>query len=211
VGEDTPADRVTRRRACGEDTRRDILGAALKVASVEGLEGLTIGRLATELGMSKAGLFAHFGSKEALQLATVDAAQKLLACEVVSPAAEAPAGISRLRAMLEAYLSFGQRRVLPGGCFFTAAATEFDHRPGPVRDRIAAVMRDWMSAIERSAREAQACGEIDSSEDPAQLAYEMHALTQAAGCACQLLGDEHAYDRARRAIERRLAIVVVRR
>src|ERR1043166_4628074 len=126
------------RKAQGERTRRAILETAVHIASAEGLEGLTIGRLATELSMSKSGLFAHFGSKEELQLATVEAARDIFVREVIRPAFEAPKGVARLWGLCDVWLEYVRREVFRGGCFFAAAAAEFDGRPGAVRDRIAA-------------------------------------------------------------------------
>ncbi|HEX8188504.1 MAG TPA: helix-turn-helix domain-containing protein, partial [Pyrinomonadaceae bacterium] len=128
------------RRAHGERTRQAILEAAVDIASEEGLEGLTIGRLAAELSMSKSGLFAHFGSKEELQLATVEAARDVFVREVVRPAFGAPRGLARLWQLCDVWLGYVRREVFRGGCFFAAAAAEFDGRPGAVRDRVAAIM-----------------------------------------------------------------------
>src|SRR5215469_3534185 len=119
-------------------TRFEILSIAVDVASAEGLEGISIGRLATELKMSKTGIFAHFGSKEHLQLATVEAAKQIFMEQVIQPALQSPQGISRLKAMLERWLGYVERIVFRGGCFFAAASAEFDSRPGAVRDQIAA-------------------------------------------------------------------------
>jgi len=119
-----------RRTAHGKQTHQTILRTAVDVASVEGLEGLSIGRLATELGMSKSGLFAHFGSKEELQLAAIDTAVEIYATEVVQPAMAVEPGLARLQALMEAWLSYGERKVFRGGCFFAAIAVEFDGRPG---------------------------------------------------------------------------------
>lgn len=194
----------------GERTRRTILEAAVDIASAEGLEGLTIGRLATELEMSKSGLFAHFGSKEELQLACVDAAREIFQREVIHPALRAPRGIARLRALCETWISYGERKVFRGGCFFDAAATEFDGRPGPVRDRIAENWRDWLAMLEAAARKAQQAGELDPGADPAQVAYELNALVTAANRTSQLLGDQSAWSRARAATARHIDAFAIR-
>src|ERR687891_926671 len=123
--------------SAGNRTRDAILGRAMDLASLEGLEGLTIGRLALELSMSKSGLFAHFGSKEELQVATVEAARAIFIREVIKPAFESTEGLQRLWKLCDIWLSYVQSGVFRGGCFFAAAAAEFDSRPGPVRDRIA--------------------------------------------------------------------------
>src|SRR3984893_3143683 len=130
-------------------TRVEILAVAVDLASAEGLEGLSIGRLATELRMSKTGIFAHFGSKEQLQLATVDAAKQVFLEQIVQPALECSRGIPRLRAILDNWIGYVERIVFRGGCFFAAASAEFDSRPGPVRDEIAALTKAWLVAIER--------------------------------------------------------------
>jgi AcrR family transcriptional regulator len=195
---------VRARRAHGERTRQAILEAAVDIASAEGLEGLTIGRLAAELSMSKSGLFAHFGSKEELQLATVEAARDIFVREVVRPAFEAPKGVARLWSLCDVWLEHVRREVFRGGCFFAAAAAEFDGRPGAVRDRVAAIMKEWLAVLGRSVAEAQAEGQLDSSAEPAQLAFELNALEMGANWAYQLHGDRQAFARARAAMVERL-------
>ncbi|HEX8351367.1 MAG TPA: TetR family transcriptional regulator [Pyrinomonadaceae bacterium] len=192
------------RRAHGERTRQAILEAAVHIASEEGLEGLTIGRLASELAMSKSGLFAHFGSKEELQLATVEAARAVFVREVVGPAFAAEKGLARLWRLCDVWLAYVKGEVFRGGCFFAAAAAEFDGRPGPVRDRVAEVMREWLAALRRSVSEAQAAGQLGREADPAQLAFELNALEMGANWAFQLHGDRHAFARAREAMLERL-------
>jgi AcrR family transcriptional regulator len=179
------------RRARGARTRKGILDAAVDVGSREGLEGLTIGRLASEVSVSKSGLFAHFGSKEGLQLATVEAAREVFIREVVEPAAGAEPGLPRLRATLDAWLSYFRRDVFPGGCFFQAASLEFDGRPGPVRDRVIEIMRQWLALLEELARAAK-----PSATTPEQLAFELNAIGLATNWQRQLLGDVGAIDRA---------------
>src|SRR5688500_14470315 len=143
------------RKAQGERTRHAILEAAVHIASAQGLEGLTIGRLASELSMSKSGLFAHFGSKEELQVATVEAARAIFIREVIKPAFEATEGVVRLYKLCDIWLSYVQSGVFQGGCFFAAAAAEFDSRPGPVRDRIAEIMKEWLTTLRKANVEAQ--------------------------------------------------------
>jgi AcrR family transcriptional regulator len=178
-------------------TRGRILDRAVEVASTEGLEALTIGRLAGDLGMSKSGLFAHFGSKEELQVATVDAAVERFIDNVVRPALEAEEGEPRLRALIMAYLDMLERELFPGGCFFGQAGHEFDGRPGPVRDRLAKAQADWQSLIEAQARAAGA-------EDPGRLAFELLSIEQGANYRFQLLGDRKAFGYARSALDERL-------
>jgi AcrR family transcriptional regulator len=192
------------RRAHGERTRQAILEAAVDIASEEGLEGLTIGRLAAELSMSKSGLFAHFGAKEELQLATVEAAREVFVREVIRPAFESPKGLARLWSLCDVWLGYVRREVFRGGCFFAAAAAEFDGRPGAVRDRVAAIMKEWLGLLGRSVAEAQTEGQLDPSADPAQLTFELNALEMGANWAYQLHGDRQAFARARAAMIERL-------
>ncbi|HET8796196.1 MAG TPA: TetR/AcrR family transcriptional regulator, partial [Thermoanaerobaculia bacterium] len=177
---------------------------AVDVASLEGLEGLTIGRLADELKMSKSGLFAHFGSKEELQIATVQAAAQRYISEIFTPALAVPRGYPRLLAICDSWLSYVRRGVFPGGCFFAAASFEFDSRPGSVRDLIRKLMDDWIGALEKAIRMAQDEGHLDPGVDPAQLAFELNALFFGANFAVHLRGDEQALDRAHRAVRSRL-------
>ena len=193
------------RAAQGERTRAAILRTAVDLASIEGLEGLTIGRLATELQMSKSGLFAHFGSKEELQLATIERAREIFIEEVVHPAvADSDEGIDRLRRLCDHWLDYAQRGVFSGGCFFAAASSEFDGRPGPVRDRIAEIMLEWLAALERGIREAKDAGHMDPRVDPRQLAFEIHSLALGGNWAFQLYGDLKAFTRAKEGIRSRL-------
>lgn len=194
----------TARASKGERTRAAILEEAARLATVEGLEGLSIGGLARATGMSKSGLYAHFGSKRDLQLATVDAARDTFVVEVLRPALAAPRGIRRLVAACERFVSHVERGVFPGGCFFSAAAVDVGPRPGPLRDAIAAQQRDWIAVLDRLAREASDLGELAPGTDPAQLAFELHALLVAANTAFVLHGDDHGLARARAAISARL-------
>jgi AcrR family transcriptional regulator len=177
----------------GERTRAAILDRAVDLASVEGLEGLTIGRLASDLGMSKSGLFRHFGSKQDLQLATVGAARARFVAMVIEPATDAPDGAPRLRAMAEHYLDY--LHSFPGGCFWGATASEFDDRPGPVRDAIAASLDTWMAEL---VRQATAAG----ISDPDRYAFELYAVVMAANARWRLTGDRRAFDLARAALAR---------
>jgi AcrR family transcriptional regulator len=187
----------TRTRGREGGTREAILDRAVDLASAEGLEGLTIGRLAGEMELSKSGLFGHFGSKEELQLATIDAAAKRFIREVVEPAADTEEGADRLRALCEHYIDHLEREVFSGGCFWSATSAEFDSRPGPVRDAVRDRFGAWLGELERQAR-------IAGADDPGQLAYELNAVVQGANSAYQLLGDEAAFDRARAATARLL-------
>src|SRR3954447_3805690 len=180
----------------GERTRQSILERAVDLASLEGLEGLTIGRLADELAMSKSGLFAHFGSKEELQLATIEAARERFVESVLRPALKAERGYPRLMAICRAWLTYVKRGVFPGGCFFAAASFEFDGRPGPVRDAVARIMDGWMATLEKAVRMAQEAGHLDPGMEPAQVAFEMNSIFFGANFACQLRGDRKAVSRA---------------
>lgn len=180
----------------GERTRAAILERAVDLASVEGLEGLTIGRLAAELKMSKSGLFAHFGSKQELQLATVEAAARRFQRVVVEAAAAAPDGAPRLRALAEAYL--GHLDLYPGGCFWGATSAEYDDRPGPVRDAIAAAIDVWIGELERQARAAGA-------ERPERLAFDFYAVMMGANSRFRLSGSERVFAHARESLARLLS------
>jgi AcrR family transcriptional regulator len=188
----------------GERTKQSILGHAVDLASLEGLEGLTIGRLADDLGMSKSGLFAHFGSKEDLQLAAIDAAGQRFVEEVFRPALKEPRGYPRLAALCRSWLAYAQRGVFPGGCFFAAASFEYDGRPGIVRDAVAAAMKVWIESLETAIRMAQEEGHVDRKLEPAQLAFELNALFFGANFSFQLQHDAKAFEHARNAIETRL-------
>lgn len=185
-------------------TRQEILHVAMDLASAEGLEGLSIGRLANELHMSKTGIFAHFGSKEQLQIATVEAAKQVFLEQVANPSVEHPRGVLRLRAMLENWIGYVERIVFRGGCFFAAASAEFDSRPGPVRDEIATLTKAWLVALQREIAFARSTKEIRDSVDPAQLAFELHAYVQEANWAFNLFNDKSAFSRARHAIVGRI-------
>jgi len=188
----------------GERTRQSILDRAVDLASLEGLQGLTIGRLAEELGMSKSGLFAHFGSKEDLQIATIEAASQRYITEIFTEALRQPRGYPRLKAICEAWLSYIRRSVFPGGCFFAAASFEFDSRPGPVRDRVRLMMDDWMHALERSIQMAKDEGHLKDDVDPPQLAFELNSMFFGANFAFYLRDDREAIARAERAVHTRL-------
>jgi AcrR family transcriptional regulator len=190
----------------GAETRDVIVRAAADLASSEGLDGLSIGRLAGELAMSKSGLFAHFGSKEDLQLAAIEEARHRYVKEVIAPGLAAGTGITRLSALCESFLSYIERRVFPGGCFFAAAMAEFDGKaPGPVRDRIAECQQQWMDTLEQAARDAQAGRQLPAGSDPAQLAFELEGALLTANWYFHLYADPGFLDRARRAVQGRLA------
>jgi AcrR family transcriptional regulator len=190
----------------GVRTRSVIVRAAADLASVEGLDGLSIGQLAGELAMSKSGLIAHFGSKEELQLAAIEDARQRYVQEVIAPALATGPGITRLHSLCEAFLSYIERRVFPGGCFFAAAMAEFDGKaPGPVRDRIAECQQEWMGTLERAAQDARARRQLPASSEPEQLAFELEGALLTANWYFHLYSDPGYLTRARRAVEARLA------
>jgi AcrR family transcriptional regulator len=197
------AGRGRAQRPRGLRTRRAILRKAVNIASVEGLEGLTIGKLASVLRISKSGLFAHFGSKKDLQCAVIDEARQIFVDRVVSPA-DRFQGLQRLRALCENWLSYGEEKVFPGGCFFSAASLEFDDRPGPVREQIVALMKRWLGNLEQAARDAQAAGEIAKDADVRQLAFEIQALAMGANWSSRLFRDPSVFHSVRLAILRRI-------
>jgi AcrR family transcriptional regulator len=192
----------------GRDTREQILRTAMDTASVKGLSGLSIGDLAGRLGMSKSGLFRHFGAKEQLQLATVDAALAVFEREVITPAMAASTGLDRLRVLMREWVGYLERDVFPGGCFFVAAAADVDSQPGPVRDRIADIGRAGIGAIMTEIEAAQRLGQLRADVDARQFAFELHAYPLEANWARRLLDDDRAGDRARASIDRALARAV---
>jgi AcrR family transcriptional regulator len=190
----------------GAKTRDAILHTAADIASVDGLDGLSIGRLATELAMSKSGLFAHFGSKESLQLATIEEARQRYVREVIAPALASGSGIKRLYALCESFLSYIDRAVFPGGCFFAAAMAEFDCKaPGPVRDRIADCQQQWIETLERAADDARARGELRADIDVHQLAFELEGALVLANWYFHLNEDATYLEYARRAVRARIS------
>ena len=188
----------------GQRTRNSILEAAAALATEEGLEPLSIGRLADATAMSKSGLFAHFGSKEELQLATVDFAATLFVGEVIDPARSAPKGMARIWALCDHMIGYSERQVFPGGCFFAATSFEFNNRPGPVRDRIEEMIRSWLSYLEHAVEQAQEAGELDPNASAREVAFQLDAFAQAANAQYQLFRDPQVFDDARRAIQERL-------
>lgn len=172
------------------------------VASVEGLAGLTIGRLADELGMSKSGLYAHFKSKERLQLDTIEAAREVFFREVIAPATSHGEGLARLRALCDSFLSYVERRVFPGGCFFAGLLSEFDAQPGTIHEQVAADHRFWLDGLAGTARAAQQRGELDPRADVEQLAFELDAALELGNYLYILYRDPEILKRVRRAVRR---------
>jgi AcrR family transcriptional regulator len=200
------SDAPSRGRAPGERSRRRVLEEAAQLATIEGLEGLTIGRLARATGMPKSSVYVLFGSKEQLQLSTVDAARTSFIEEIVVPALGATEpGRAQLLALCEGFLSYVERRVFPGGCFFVAASAELGARPGPVRDIVARYQQEWRDLLEHEAREARDRGELPPESDPVQLAFELGVILAGTNIVAVLHDDHAAIKRARDAIRRRLA------
>jgi AcrR family transcriptional regulator len=202
---DTSGHRAQRRpRTDGERTRGAILRAAASLATVDGLEGLSIGNLAAAIGMSKSGLYAHFGSKEELQLATVQEAGRIFADEVVEPALAAPAGLAQLAAVCEAFFQHLQRRTFPGGCFFAGAALEMGTRPGPVKEAVAGFQAGFVRLLRGFAATAIEQHELPPGEDPDQLAFELNGIILAADANFVLHDNPAVLDLARQVVRRRL-------
>ena len=195
-----------RTRADGERTRSAILRAAASLATVDGLEGLSIGHLAASIGMSKSGLYAHFGSKQELQLATVEEAGRIFELEVVRPALAAPAGLAQLAALCEAFFEHLRRRTFPGGCFFAGAALEMGTRPGPVKEAIVAFQSGFVALIRGFAATAVAAEELPADEDPDRLAFELNGIILAADASFVLQDNPAVLDLARQVVRRRLGL-----
>jgi AcrR family transcriptional regulator len=181
-----------------------ILDTAAALATQEGLEPLSIARLAAATGMSKSGLFAHFGSKEELQLATVDHAAAMFVAEVIAPARAAPRGLARVWALCDRMVDYSERQVFPGGCFFACTSFEFNNRPGPVRDRIEEMIRSWLSYLEHAIEQAQEAGELDPELGAREIAFQLDAFAQSANAQFQLFRDQRVFEEARRAIRDRI-------
>jgi AcrR family transcriptional regulator len=197
----TADDAERRRRSDGEQTHAAILEAAMRLASIEGLGNLTLGRLARELDVSKSGVFAHFRSKERLQQETIRAAEAVFTREVVQPGLDAPEGLRRLEALCEAYLSYIERGVFPGGCFFAQLLAEFDAPAGTIHDALAEGQRGWLGLLEGLITTAQARHELDPALDAPQLAFELYAALELANYLSTLYRDPAIIDRGRAAIE----------
>jgi AcrR family transcriptional regulator len=199
-------ERIPRTRAPGERSRRRVLELAARLASVEGLDGLSIGRLADAAGMPKSSVYVLFGSKEDLQLATVDSARASFIAEVVEPALAMPPGRGRLRGLCEGFLSYVERRVFPGGCFFVAASAELGGRDGRVRERVASYQQQWRDLLKQTANEAHQRGELPSGADPDQLAFELGTMLAGTNIIAVLHSDDTVIERARQAIQERLGL-----
>jgi AcrR family transcriptional regulator len=198
-----PAD-GRRHRSDGLRSRQAILTAAAELATVEGLDGLSIGRLAEHVGMSKSGLFAHFGSKEELQIATVDTAREIFDREVTHRAQTSAEGLPRLRAMCAAFLEHLERGVFPGGCFFVSAAVELDAKDGRVADHLREVYAELIDDLATQALKAVELGHIAPTTDVGQLVFELDAMMLGANVAFVFFRDAASLGRARAGIDARL-------
>lgn len=187
--------------AKGEETRQAILARAFELATVAGVSGLSIGRLAEATGLSKSGLFAHFGSKEALEVAVVQEASRQFVHDVMIPALREPRGEPRVRALFDRWLAWGQR---PGGCFFVAATAELDDRPGPPRDALVQASKDWIDELGKAAQIAIREGHFRGDLDPEQFAFEEYGVMLGAHTFLHFLRDPRAIARARAGFERLL-------
>jgi AcrR family transcriptional regulator len=193
-------------RADGERTRDAIVREAVSLATLDGLEGLSIGNLASALEMSKSGIYAHFGSKQDLQLATVDEADRIFQAEVIEPALAAEPGIAQLVAVCDAFFDHLERRTFPGGCFFAGAALEMGTRPGPVKEQIAAFQGRLTALIRQFIATALERHQLSADEDPDALAFELNGIILAANTNFVLREDPAALDMARTVVRRRLRI-----
>jgi len=198
-----PARRPSRaHRDDGERSRNAILDAAARLATTEGIGGLSLSRLADAVGMSKSGLFAHFGSKEELQLATIEKADSVFSARVVEPAMAADRGLGQLRTLVHGFLAYLEADTFPGGCFFASVLAEVDTQPGAVRDRLVRFLDEWLGRLETAVRDAQADGAIDPAEDPAQITFEIEAALLLANAQYIVSRTPEPIERARRAVDR---------
>ena len=192
------------RRERGDRTRQAVAAQAAGLASVDGLAGITLAQLAGALGMSKSSVQAAYRTKEEVQLAAVAAASEIFVDAIVTPAQDEPEGLPRLRSLIESWLGYVERRVFPGGCFMVATLSEFDSRPGPVRDALARARRAWLALLERQAAVAQTARDIPSSPPAAMLAFEIDALLSSANVSRNLSDDTTPLQVARDLIGLRL-------
>ncbi|NMO56348.1 TetR/AcrR family transcriptional regulator [Actinoplanes sp. TBRC 11911] len=204
---DVSRQKTRRVREDGVRSRRAILDAAARLATVEGLAGLSIARLADKAGISKSGLFAHFGSKEELQLATIDAAREIYQREIFDPALDEPDPLARLKALCERFLAMVGGDLFPGGCFFSSVNAEFDTRPGPVLDRLIELDDEWVALLAGQVEAARAAGQLSPTVDPEQVAFDLNAFLHAANEQFVLRRDRAQLDRARHSIDAYLAVL----
>lgn len=187
------------------ETRSEVTQAAVERASVEGLEGLTIGRLADEARMRKSSVFSLFGSKQELQLAALEGAVEQFTDEVWGPVAGERPGLPRLLALCDRWLAYHERGVMPGGCFLTTATVEYDARPGPLRDAVARTMKRWFGVLEREVATAIEAGDLPADTNKRDVAFQLNALAAAASYGFQLSRDPEVFAVARRCMRAVLA------
>lgn len=195
------------RIARGNQTRQLILKQTVRIASVEGLGALSLGRLAGELELSKSGVFALFGSKEELQLATVRAAAEVYVDHVVRPVLDLPAGLARVRRLCDGWLTYSESRVFPGGCFFYSVSAEYDAREGKVHDAVARARLDWAAFVGQNIEDAKRAGEVAADTDVDQLTFEIVSLLEGANAESVLHDDFSCYAKAAKAVLNRLRAV----
>ncbi|HEX8083428.1 MAG TPA: TetR/AcrR family transcriptional regulator [Solirubrobacteraceae bacterium] len=188
------------------ESREQTVAAAVDLASIEGLEGLTIGRLAGQLGMSKSGLIGRFGDKESMQAAVLAAAIERFTEVVWARAQHAPAGLERLELIVDLWIDHLREDVFPGGCFVTTASVEYDARSGRLHDEVAAAVRRWLAVLESEARRARDAGDLGADRDPAAVAFELHSLASGGSVAARLLGEPAGLDRVRAAMRRAVGL-----
>jgi AcrR family transcriptional regulator len=194
-----------RSNAEAAQTRAAIIDRAVATASVEGLEGVTVGKLADDLGMSKAGVIGHFGNKTDLQRAAFQQAQKIFTAEVWERARHKPHGLRRLQAICDAWIAHVTNSPFPGGCFMCTVATEWDAREGMLHDEVRDSWQLWLKLLAREAAAARDAGELAPDADPDQIAFELNAIAMGLNQSMQLFGDRRAPRRAREAMRRALA------
>lgn len=215
MDEETQPDRdatdEVERRADGAHTHQEILDAAMRLASIHGLGSLTFGSLARELDISKSGVFAHFRSKQHLQRETIEAANDVYEREVLAPGMAAPEGLPRLEGLCEAYLSYIERGIFPGGCFFAHLLAEYDAPEGPIHDDLAEGQRGWLSLLESQITAAQDAGDLHPNAYPQQLAFEVYAALELANYLATLYRDNSFVERGRVAVRSAIAAAKVNR
>jgi AcrR family transcriptional regulator len=194
------ATKVDKRMQRGEESRRAVLGRAMQITSEEGLEGLSIGRLAADLHLSKSGVFMHFGSKEELQLATIRAARRVFSDHVTTPALAVKPGLPRLWQLSKSFFEYSATRVFAGGCFFNMVSREFNSRPGKIRDAIVDALTEWRSFRERVVEDAKQLGALRADTDAGRLAFMLHAAESAAETEALAFDDPSRYDLGREAV-----------
>jgi len=199
-----PTNAIRATRSDGERTRRDILATAARLATVEGIRHLSIARLADEVGISKSGLYAHFGSKEELQLATIDTAEEIYGRDVYDRIVGVPAGLGGAIALADAHLDHMRRRVFPGGCFFDAAAGDLALERGIVRDKVAAFQEEWVARLRRNLEAAVAMGELPPDADLVQILYDITSYLVLAHSRLVFDGNDSGLPLAARAVRIRL-------